>query len=158
VTFSPDGETVAVGFADGSVRIRNVMTGEEAEPLKGHVDGADHISFSDDGRLMAVTGGNGSISVWHLKERKLLDRLERDWNTGKVAFAPGGERLAFGSSDGTVRLYDWKTRTETKIRDFDSTPTSLKQEFQLGPVRWSDNGRTLTAMSANGTLREWGLA
>lgn len=159
VTFSPDGETVAVGFADGTVRLRNVESGEESEPLKGHGGGAYDVSFSDDGRLLGVTGGDGSISVWHVKERKLLHRLEReDWKSGKVAFAPGGERLAFGSTDGSVRLYDWKSGTETKIRDFDSTPTSLKQEFQLGPVQWTEGGRTVTGVSANGTLREWSLA
>lgn len=159
VTFSPDGQTVATGFADGTVRLRNVESGEELPPLKGHAGGAYDVSFSDDGRLLAVTGGNGSISIWHVKERKLLHRLDReDWKSGKVAFAPGGDRLAFGSTDGSVRLYDWKSGTEVKIRDFDSTPTSLKQEFQLGPVQWTEGGRTLTGVSANGTLREWSLA
>ena len=159
VTFSPDGEMVAAGFADGTVRLRNVESGEELPPLKGHGGGAYDVSFSDDGRLLAVTGGNGSISIWHVKEHKLLHRLDREnWKTGKAAFAPGGERLAFGSTDGSVRLYDWKSGTETKIRDFDSTPTSLKQEFQLGPVQWTEGGRTITGVSANGTLREWSLA
>lgn len=158
VAFSPSGDHLAVGFADGTVRLFDVSSGEEQDPFKGHPGGAYEVSFSDDGRLMAVSSGNGSLSVWHVKERRLLDRLERDWKTGKVAFAPGGERLAFGSSDGSVRLYDWKSRTETKIRNFDSTPTSLKQEFQLGPVRWTENGHTLTAVSAQGALHEWNFA
>lgn len=107
---------------------------------------------------MTVTSGDSSIALWHVKGKKLLHRLEREWNTGPVAFSPGGERLAFGSADGSVRLYDWNVGAETKIRNFDSTPTSLRQEFQRGPVLWTEGGRTLAALSADGNLREWSFA
>jgi WD40 repeat protein len=78
--------------------------------------------------------------------------------TGKPTFDPAGDRVAFGSSDGSVRIYDWQAGAELNVRNFDATPTALLQDFQMGPLRWSDGGRTLSAASANGTLHAWTFA
>ncbi|HZH02350.1 MAG TPA: hypothetical protein VEY30_01120, partial [Myxococcaceae bacterium] len=161
VAVSPDGERVAVGYSDGTVKVLDIESNQEVARYPGHSGGAYEVSYSGDGTFLAVTGGDGSLSVWHTKKKGadggplLLDRLERDCKTGKATFRPGGDELAFGSSDGTVRIYNWKTRKETQVQGMDNMPQELNQEFQVGPVRWDASGNLLRGASATGTCREW---
>ena len=68
---------------------------------------------------------------------------------GAIAFAPGGERIATGCDDGTVRVWDAATgRTIGPTR-------SLR-----GPalaVAFDRDGRTLIAADAHGLVRTWSL-
>ena len=74
VAFHPDGKTLAVGYgryygqedATGDIRFFDVATGKEiGEKLPGPVGGVNGLSFSPDGRRLAVAG-YGCTDVWEL--------------------------------------------------------------------------------------------
>jgi WD40 repeat protein len=69
------------------------------------------ITFSPDGRLLAVSPNRYFIWVWDLKEGQWLYRLHTSF-TGAVTrmvFSPDGITMASGHYDGAVRLWDMRT-------------------------------------------------
>ena len=129
LTFSPDGQTLAVGHlyaalglgSWGWVTLRDAKTlefklllGAGQSPL-GDFGGVESVAFSPDGNVLAVgrsadtygPGGPGTVRLWDAATGALLRALEG--HTGdvySVTFSPDGGTLASGSSDGTVTLWE----------------------------------------------------
>ena len=56
VSFSPDGNTIASGGEDRTVRLWDANTGSEIHTLTGHRDRVFSVSFSPDGNTIASAG------------------------------------------------------------------------------------------------------
>src|SRR5262245_56574107 len=53
LAFSPDGRTLAVGHARGSLMLWDPATGEERQALHGHPDTVWSLAFRPDGKVLA---------------------------------------------------------------------------------------------------------
>ncbi|MFO0811498.1 MAG: protein kinase [Gemmataceae bacterium] len=113
VAFSPDGQSLAAGCADGTVKIWDVATGYRTATLAGHDGGVWSIAFSPDGSRLASAGADKTVRLWDpatgAKIATLEGHADRVWS---VAFSPNGQRLASASQDRTVRLWDAVTAQE----------------------------------------------
>jgi WD40 repeat protein len=108
--FSPDGHTLATSGADRALRFWDVRTGEQTRvvPNLGVWSSFRRLSFSPDGRLLAVVAGTGL--VWDVAAGKELFSYQ---STGgppsSVCFSADGRRLATTWERGAVRLCDART-------------------------------------------------
>ena len=57
IAFSPDGSTLASGAREKTIRLWDVVTGEQKRTLTGHMHWVKSIAFSPDGRTLASGGG-----------------------------------------------------------------------------------------------------
>ena len=57
--YSPEGNTIASGSDDTTIRLWDAVTGEHIRTLKGHTGTVLSVSFSPDGRIIASGGGDG---------------------------------------------------------------------------------------------------
>ncbi|MEU8271061.1 hypothetical protein AB0B89_28360 [Sphaerisporangium sp. NPDC049002] len=69
IAFHPDGEMVATGCHDGTLRLWDLATGELlGAPLAGHHGGIEALAFHPDGNLPASSGvdwtGGGAGQKW----------------------------------------------------------------------------------------------
>lgn len=62
--FSPDGETVASGAGDQTVKLWDVETGRERATLLGHTDRVMAAAFSPDGTLLVTGGLDHTVRLW----------------------------------------------------------------------------------------------
>ena len=108
--FSPDGETLAVGFQDGSVRLFAADTGQALFEPEGHHGIITSLTVSSNGRQIASAGFDGSVCLWDVATSKLSRRIDAHIETiYDLEFLQDGAVLATASRDQLVRLWDVKT-------------------------------------------------
>ena len=111
IAFSPNGELLASGSRDNSVRVWDVKTGKELFFSQEH-DGEVHsVAFSTDGATLASGGADGKIRLWDVESsqaKKVLDAHPTQVEC--LAFSPDGMLLASaGQYDTAIRLWDTQT-------------------------------------------------
>lgn len=64
VAFRPDGQTVASGSTDQTIKLWDVASGQEVRTLTGHTDVVTSVAFSPDGQTVASGSWDGTIKIW----------------------------------------------------------------------------------------------
>jgi WD40 repeat protein len=65
--FSPDGQFVISGGADGTVRFWNTATGQNLETMGAH-SSVWQVAFSSDGKYLAAGYADGTINIWRKQD------------------------------------------------------------------------------------------
>ena len=110
VSFSPDGNTLASGSWDKTVRLWDATTGSPLRTLTGHTSRVYSVSFSPDGNTLA-SGSWDTPCVCGMRPPAVRCARSQGIRIGStsVSFSPDGNTLASGSWDKTVRLWDATT-------------------------------------------------
>ena len=111
LAFSPDGKTLASDSRDGTIRLWDVITGEERYVLQKDSDNATMLAFTSDGRTMVSVSWEDKISLWDSStgKHKQTFALHPDCSTTGAAFNPNGKTVAIGSDNGTIYFHDLDT-------------------------------------------------
>jgi tRNA A-37 threonylcarbamoyl transferase component Bud32 len=105
VAFHPDGQHLASGGDDQTVRVWDVSAGRERHKLLGHADSVHGVAFSPDRRWLASASADQTVKVWDAASGALVETLGGHSHTvHAVAFDPAGRLLASASRDRTVLL------------------------------------------------------
>jgi len=99
--------TLASCSCDGTVRTWDVANGKELASLKVRVRNPWDMSFTSDGRYVAVAGLSSTVRVWDVAARleKAALTATDDHYVHCVTFVGDSKILAYGSYD-TVTLFD----------------------------------------------------
>jgi WD40 repeat protein len=117
LAFSPDGQTLASGGWDDTVRLWNVATGKERRRVTAHLGMVAAVAFSPNGKLLASRGGlDGTLRLWDPEtgvELRRIDSLSRvnPWRFYREAalvFAPDSKTVA-GTTRKAIVFYDVAT-------------------------------------------------
>ncbi|TDC78970.1 hypothetical protein [Streptomyces hainanensis] len=151
--FGPNGGTLAGASADG-VRIWDTTSGRVRTTLDVPTDQLSGIpgalSFSPDGRALAVAGTPATIGIHDAESGRLLRTLDNPrGEVAELAFSPDGATLAAAGSDGEIRLWDVATgRTLTTLTGHTDA---------VRTVAFSPDGALLATAGDDGTARLWNV-
>jgi uncharacterized protein with WD repeat/nitrous oxidase accessory protein NosD len=151
VAFSPDGQLLASGSADYTIKLWEVATGSLVRTLSGHTSWVISVAFSPDGRLLASGSDDYTIKLWEVATGSLVRTLSghTSW-VYSVAFSPDGRLLASGSNDKTIKL--WDVATGSLVR------TLSGHTNYVNSVAFSPDGQLLASGSADYTIKLWEVA
>jgi WD40 repeat protein len=107
VAFSPDGKELAIGSANGQIRLVSVADGKLLRVLAGHTSAVADLAFHPSGTVLASAGKDRTVRLWNPANAQPLKVLEGHtaWVQG-VVFLTRGTRLASVGADQTVRVWD----------------------------------------------------
>lgn len=111
IAFSPNGELLASGSRDNSVRVWDVKTGKELFFSLEHNGEVHSVAFSTDGATLASGGADGKIRLWDVESSQAKMVLDaHPIQVECLAFSPDGKLLASaGQYDTAIRLWDTQT-------------------------------------------------
>ena len=146
VAYSPDGDTLASGSWDNTVRLWDVNTEQQKATLTGHTFWVRSVAYSPDGKTIASGSSDATVRLWDAKTGQHKATLTGHTDlVESVAFSPNGDTVASGSWDNTVRLWDANTGQHKA--------TLTGHTGYVWGVAFSPNGNTLA--SASYDVRLW---
>jgi WD40 repeat protein len=148
VAFTPDGQWLASGCWDGTVKLWDVAKGELLFTWNAHELRVTSVAISPDGKLLATGSDDGSCKIWDLAARRIRNILKRENGyVMAVAFSADGRWLASGSSYGVLRT--WEVSNGKPGRAIEAHAATVEA------IAISPDSRSLASVSRDGTTKIW---
>ena len=104
---SPNGRVVALGGADGSVRLLDLHTGNLRIATDRHDGMVTDLRFTPDARRLLTAGADGRLIEWNVADGQRIETFTgRAGGVSQIAIAPDGRSAYAAGEDGTVIAWD----------------------------------------------------
>ncbi len=153
LALSRDGSRLATGSEDGKVRVWELDSCRREELSLSLDEGVSSLAFSpvDETRL-AVGDKQGTVRVWDLRSAtELISPAPHSGRVNDVVFSPDGGWVATAGYDGTVKLWQPVSGSETST-------LRVHGDAEVNAVAFSSDGQRLATAGSDATATVWDLA
>jgi len=161
VAFAPDGNVIASGSFDRSVRIWDLDTAKERMQLTGHQDHVYSVAFSHQGTLLASGSGgrrDDTVRIWETATGREVGHFPGHEDTvTALAFSPNGKLIMTAAGDflfslnpvqAVIRVWDVLTGIEVG---------RLNREIPVWDVAFSEDGNSIAFASLDQSVERWDI-
>ena len=148
-TFSPDSKSFVSGGRDGTIILWDTKTGDQRNSLTGHIKSISALAFSADSKTLA-SGSENEIRLWDAHIGNLMGILDTKLNVQALAFSPDGKRIACGTGDGRIQVWDL-------VPNFQVQSTFVGHQGSIYVLMFSPDGKTLASGGNDGTVLLWDM-
>jgi WD40 repeat protein/serine/threonine protein kinase len=148
---SPDGKFIASGGWDVTIRVWDLVSGEQLKPLRGHAEYISSLQFSPDSRYVASGSQDRTVRVWYVNSGEEVMILKgHDAGIKAIAFSPDGKLLASGGGANTsIKIWDLKYGKEL---------ISLRGNNDwISSIMFSPDGKHIVSASGNKGIKLWDI-
>ena len=147
LAYSPNGQFIATGSRDVSIKIWEVATGREIRTLLGHLGSVSALAFDPTGVFLASGSSDNEIVIWEVATGKEVKRLKGPMKSiTSIDFSHDGLQLA---SSGTDRnAITWNIETGQASGEYIVYPPQIGAQ-----VRFSKDDKTLITGNDNGMVK-----
>ena len=155
IEFSPDGNQLAVATTTG-IWIYDSHTGKQINRFEGHMGGANALSYSRNGKILAAAHQDLTIRLWEPTSKSQKDPIPalrgHKAKINAVTFSSDdrSSMLASASADKTIRLWDPYT-----VTDNERLVAILPYKDSVRTVAFSSDNRMIAGGSADGIVQVW---
>jgi WD40 repeat protein len=145
------GRVLAVQVVPRYVKLWDIGTGKLLTILGPGPRQVESVSFSPDGRLVAM--GGDSLELWDADEGTRVHELNGHVYVSSLAFSPDGELLASGGTTGEIRL--WRTSDGALLNTYRGHRPDDDGFDYVSALAFSSGGSRLFSYGDDGLLRAW---
>jgi WD40 repeat protein len=107
IVYSPDGEYIATGGQDATIRLWDAELKEQIRRLDGHLAPVVALAFSPDGAQLVSGSEDGSVKAWDAAPSADITAVRADKQGVKaLARSHDGRHIVTGGMSGAVLLWD----------------------------------------------------
>ena len=147
VAYSPDGQTLASGGLDDTVRLWDVRTGRLLRTLTGHTGSVISVAYSPDGNTLASGGSDATVLLWEItptspEPERIAEDVNRDGIVNIVDltlvasnFGKTGQNSADVNGDGIVNIVDLTLVAAAFGNTASAAPEIWSRAREVAPTR-----------------------
>lgn len=149
LAFSPNGNNIACGHDDNTIRLYDIVTKTEVAVFTGHQERIITITYSPDSSKLVSVSTDNTIHFWDVNKKREISKL-----TGtqcpivKLAFSPDGKILASVGYDGTIRFLDPISGRE--LKNF-----ATGHIMSIIGLAFTKENKILVSAAQNGSVQKW---
>jgi hypothetical protein len=149
--FDANGRLFVLGTRDGTVQVRDTVTGEIVSEFPRQTDMIATVFFTPDSQRVVAAGHDGKARLWDVvKGLKLREFSHSGWVVS-AELDRSGVILATASLDGTAAL--WSLKDDEPI-----VPLAvLKHDLGVNDIRFDPTGTRVVTASRDRTARVWSV-
>jgi WD40 repeat protein/serine/threonine protein kinase len=153
LAYSPNGQWLASGSFDGTIRLWDTRSGQLARILVGRTGREQGdpmcvaLAWSPDNSALASALTDSDVQVWEIATGRLLRILRgHRQRVCAVDWSPDGKTIATGGLDATVRL--WQAAS-------DEAPLAISIGASVWALDWAPDGAALAIGGQDKQVRVW---
>jgi hypothetical protein len=157
LAFSPNGELLASGCSDHTIRLWSVQTGICEKTLEGHTQIVSSVAFSPDGNRLVSSSHDNTLRLWSVETGVCEKILEGVISDTMITFSPDGEWIAFNGSNNTICL--WPLMAAPRVLLLNHPNLSYPIDSQASSFCWQkkENELFLATGHEDASVRCWRL-
>ena len=117
LVYSPDGNTIATGSVDATVRLWEADNGNPLHVLVGHRQWVEGLAFTQDGKTLVSGSQDGTVRFWdvHMGRERVTERMNVGFGVRAVRFGPDGKTLYVGGGRKMLKVYNHPGHKEVQV-------------------------------------------